>query len=205
MIKFKLTIIAIMLATIASPAFAKEIVVSYVEWSIPGQKIPSFVCDLSKGPEHNMQGTLRCYVNTSKEGKLKKEKKVFTYRDDYRSPISVAPALGPVSNALITMWESGAYACYIVFGCYNDKIMKLFEHCTKGGIETVDDGDNGILFLITDYAPYDPTDTTIYHWNVGKISKKKIPFDERLDEVKRLQSGHNKGNTANRWAIPAAR
>jgi hypothetical protein len=139
-----------------------------------------------------MQGALRCYSNNSKDGKLKKGQKIFEYRDDDRSPISVAPAIGPVSKALITMWESGAYACYIVFGSNQNKIKKLFEHCTKGGIETINDGGNGILFAITDYAPFDPTETTIYHWLDGKLKTVSVPYVQRIEEIKKMQIRHNK-------------
>ena len=186
-------VITFFIASISSLSFAGETIVSYVEWIIPGTKADSLICELSRGPEHIMQGALRCYINTSKEGNLKKGKEVFIYRDDSRSPISVTPALGPVSNTLITMWESAAYACYIVFGYHNGKVEKLFEHCSKGGIETVDDGSDGIIFLVTDYSAFQPTDTTIYHWSAGIIGKKKIPYNERLNEVKKLQTEQNAG------------
>lgn len=186
-------IITSLIVFISSLSLAGERIASYVEWIIPGTKADSLICELSRGPEHIMQGALRCYINTSKQGNLKKGKEVFIYRDDTRSPISVAPASSPVSNALITMWESAAYACYIVFGYHNGKVEKLFEHCSKGRIETVDDGGDGIIFLVTDYSAFQPTDTTIYHWSAGIIRKQKIPYNERLDEIKKLQTEYNIG------------
>jgi hypothetical protein len=192
MIKRIFFIISFLIAFTPLYSFARERIVSYVEWNIP-DNAPSLICELSNGPEHIMQGQLNCYVNKSTVGGLEKDKKVFTYRDEYRSPISVSPALGPASNALITMWESGAYACYIVFGYNNDKVEKLFEHCSKGGIETIDNGSDGIIFLVTDYVAFEPTDTTIYYWRPGSIKEEKVPYSERLDKAKKLQAGHNIG------------
>ena len=166
-------------------AFSDEIVVSYVEWLRP-----SLICELSTGPYRTMEGNLRCFENLSNTGELKKGKQVFAYRDDARGPVAVFPAMSTGSDALLTMWESGAYACYMAFGYDGTTISKLFEKCTKGGIETIDDGNEGMIFLVTAYVSspggFIPTDCFVYHWREGRLESKVVPWKERLSEVAKI-------------------
>ena len=201
MIKTAILILILVIAAIP-PVQAKETVVSQVEWILPGLQDKSLVCLLTRGPQHLMQGELSCFQNSSTDGGLKKGKKIFSFRDD-RSPISVAPALGPVSDALVTMWESAAYACYTVFGYSNGKAKQIFSECSKGGMEIVSDGDGGIVFIVSEYEASKalPIYSSLYWWNTGKTAKKNVSYQERLIEAMKLANAHNKEDTPGQTTV----
>lgn len=112
------TLSALLLLTLMpASTMAREVLVSSVAWLASE---PPLICELSSGPESVMEGQLRCFIDLSDTGERQKGKEVFTYRDPDRGPISVAPALGPAGDVLITMWESGAYACYTGFGYHEE-------------------------------------------------------------------------------------
>jgi len=192
MVKTVFLILFFLVAAI-SPIQAKETVVSQVEWTLPGLYDESLFCQLTRGPQSLMQGELSCFQNPSKDGGFKKGKKIFSFRDD-RSPISIAPALGPVSDALVTMWESAAYACYTVFGYNNGKARQLFSECSKGEMETIFDGNGGIVFIVSEYEPSKalPINSSLFWWNTGKTAKKKVSYQQRLIEAMKLGAEHNK-------------
>lgn len=172
---------------------AGEVEVSSSIWSI-GET--TLICKLYHDEDSVMDGTLRCYKDVSNNGTQVLGEKVFEFREEI-GPISVGPAAGPSSDALLTMWASGAYACYIAFGYAKPSITQLFRQCTKGGIEVLADAKGGVLFLVTDYKitskrGWFPSVTTLYFWVGGILKTYKSPWVSRLSTAQRLINPHDR-------------